>query len=346
MTLRSLTSLLLISLVGTGCGESDSGARPANSTAGGAVTSAGSPNAAGTAGGGAGGAVTGGSGSGLAGSVATGGMAAGGTGGAATGGAANGGAANGGAATSGAANGGAGGGVTCPAGGFAWPKGAVAAVSLTYDDSLKSQLDYAVPVLDANGLTATFFLSGNIAANAAKYSALIPKGYELASHTIKHPCDPDLAGYTAASMGTELDAGIAGVQALGPKAKLTFAYPCGQTNYGTPAASYIPLVKERFSAARGTTWAVADPKTVDLFNVPSAFPPTTSDGSDFITLIKSAETSGGWAVLGVHGVSAAGEYLQLPQPAHDAIVKYLKDNAARIWTAPFGAVAAHVAACR
>jgi peptidoglycan/xylan/chitin deacetylase (PgdA/CDA1 family) len=244
------------------------------------------------------------------------------------------------------ASAGASGAPSCAAGVFAWPRDAVAAVSLTYDDGLASQLDHAVPVLDESGLTATFFLSGSFAANAPRYTPLIAKGHELASHTIKHPCDPDLAAYTAASLATELDAGLAGVQALGATGRLTFAYPCGQSKYGAPAVSYVPLVKERFAAARGTTWSVANPQTVDLFDVPSAFPPETSDGSDFIELVKSAEATGGWAVLGVHGVSATGEYLKLSQPAHDSIVKYLKDNSDKLWIAPFGAVAAHVAACR
>ena len=38
-----------------------------------------------------------------------------------------------------------------------WPNGAVAAVSLTYDDALASQPKYAVPVLDRYGLKANDF---------------------------------------------------------------------------------------------------------------------------------------------------------------------------------------------
>jgi peptidoglycan/xylan/chitin deacetylase (PgdA/CDA1 family) len=314
-----------------GCGESGAAAgAPGGSTAGGNSSVAGS--------------TTGGSASGgEQGGTATAGKANGGAG--QTTGGANGGSAGVAIAGSGGTGGGA---PACSPGDFSWPNGAVAAVSITYDDSLESQVSFAVPVLDANGLQATFFLSNSyyFMTMGAKFGELVAKGHELASHTLAHPCDPDLAGYTDQTMAKELDDGIAAVQALGQAGKLTFAYPCGQSNFGTPAKSYEPLVKERFAAARGTTWAVADPKTVDLFNVPSAFPPTTSDGSDFLALVQDAEESGGWAVLGVHGVSAAGEYLQFTQPAHDAVAKYLKDNAGKIWTAPFGTVAAHVAACR
>jgi hypothetical protein len=56
--------------------------------------------------------------------------------------------------------------------------------------------------------------------------------------------------------------------------------------------------------------------------------------------------SHGWAVIGVHGVSEAGEYLQLTQVAHDKIVAYLAYHNQTIWTAPFGTVADHIADCR
>ena len=223
-----------------------------------------------------------------------------------------------------------------------WPNGAVAAVSLTYDDGLLSQLKYAVPVLDKAGIKATFFLSGG---NLAAFAPLAKRGHELASHTLKHPCNPGLAALSLMDMASELDAGNAAVQALGVSGKLTFAYPCGQTSV-KDAQSYVPLVKARFRAARGVTGVVADPKDVDLFNVPALFPPTTSDGSDVLAFIQAAEQSHGWAVLGIHGVSEAGEYLQLPQPAHDKIVAYLAEHSQTIWTAPFGAVADLVAKCQ
>ena len=39
-----------------------------------------------------------------------------------------------------------------------WPGGARVAVSLSYDDALDSQLDMAVPALDAHGFKASFYL--------------------------------------------------------------------------------------------------------------------------------------------------------------------------------------------
>ncbi len=214
-------------------------------------------------------------------------------------------------------------------------------MSLTYDDGLRSQLERAVPVLDRAGIKATFFLSGG---NVAEFAPLAKQGHELASHTLRHPCNADLAALGAPEMAAELDAGNAAVRALGVSGTLTFAYPCGQMSM-KGMESYVPLVKERFRAARGVAGVVADPAQLDLYNVPAWFPPSSSDGADVIAFIERAAQSHGWAVIGVHGVSEAGEYLQLSQPAHDEIVSYLAEHRQRLWTAPFGSVADVVATC-
>ena len=96
-----------------------------------------------------------------------------------------------------------------------WPNGAAAAVSLTYDDGLRSQVERAVPALDRAGIKATFFLSGG---NIAEFAPLMKQGHELASHTLRHPCNADLAALGAPEMAAELDAGNAAVRALGPRA--------------------------------------------------------------------------------------------------------------------------------
>src|ERR1041385_8393947 len=60
-----------------------------------------------------------------------------------------------------------------------WPNGAKAAVVLTYDDALPSQLDHAVPVLDAAGFKATFFLANVKLADVARWHAAAAEGHEL-----------------------------------------------------------------------------------------------------------------------------------------------------------------------
>ena len=42
---------------------------------------------------------------------------------------------------------------------FSWPQNYQAAVSLSYDDGLMSQLTYAIPALDKYGFKASFYLN-------------------------------------------------------------------------------------------------------------------------------------------------------------------------------------------
>jgi peptidoglycan-N-acetylglucosamine deacetylase len=222
-----------------------------------------------------------------------------------------------------------------------WPEAAKAAVSLTYDDGLMSQVRFAAPVLEQHGIKATFFLSG---AHLGEFAALGKAGHELAAHTLRHPCNAELTAMTLADMAAELDASQAAVAALGQQGRLSFAYPCGQVQLAG-RESYVPLVQARFRAARGVAGVVARPESLDMYNVPAFFPPPESDGGDVLSFIERAISNGGWAVIGVHGVSEAGEYLPWSQPAHDKVLAYLAERRADVWTAPFGTVADFVGRC-
>lgn len=241
----------------------------------------------------------------------------------------------------------------CASGGFAWPHGAKAAVSLTYDDGLPSQLANATPSLESSGLVATLFLSesyGGFEARKSQYQALAARGFELAAHTVKHPCfglTPDLKGYDQAALATELDQNIATLRALGMSGALTFAYPCGNTEYGEPAQTYVPLIEERFFAARGVNCCAQVPAAVDLYNVNTNWPAETATAADVTTPVDQAIAAGSWLVFGFHAVGAApGEWSAVPQEAHDALVAHLVAKKSEIWVATFGAVADYVKRCR
>jgi peptidoglycan/xylan/chitin deacetylase (PgdA/CDA1 family) len=243
--------------------------------------------------------------------------------------------------------GGGGGGVpACPTSLFAWPNGAEAAVSLTYDDTLASQLDNALPALNEQGLKMTFFLITQNLGSAelrARYAAALNVGHELGSHSVTHPCDT--ASYTLATMGSsELEPSIATLRSLGAAEPFTYAYPCGTNTVGA-SQSYIPEVTARFSAGRGVSGIIADPKTVDLSNTPGVFPPETdTTGATAIGYVTQARSQGGWAIFGFHGVG--GDYSIYPKTGHDALAQYLGANKAKVWTATFRDVAAYVAKCR
>ena len=74
---------------------------------------------------------------------------------------------------------------------FKWPDGKVAAVSLTYEDGLESQLINAIPQLDKFGFKGTFFPSTNGLSNPEfinNWKKAVLNGHEIGCHTVFHPC--------------------------------------------------------------------------------------------------------------------------------------------------------------
>jgi len=235
---------------------------------------------------------------------------------------------------------------------FVWPHGTRAAVSLTYDDAIQSQIDNAVPALARHSLPATFFLTGTspyLREHLEAYRALVAAGHELGSHTMYHPCDRGqswvkpgfgLQDYDLPRMRKELDESIQQLQDLGQKAPFSFAYPCGSTWLGETHLSYVPLIEQSFIAARGVVPSVAEPRAVSFFEVPGAMGNATA--ADLKQWVDRALSSGGWVVFVFHGV--AGDYLDVTADAHETLLAYLDVHKSSIWTEPFGRVASYIQA--
>jgi peptidoglycan/xylan/chitin deacetylase (PgdA/CDA1 family) len=232
---------------------------------------------------------------------------------------------------------------TGPAATCAGFRAAGVAVSLTYDDSLQSQIDNAGPDLAKYGLSGTFFIE-DVRPDPAPWAALRTQGHELGSHTMIHPCPrintwvkPGMASedYDLARMNAELDDSVALLRSLGQTGPLSFAYPCGVTTVGDTHDSFIPAVKQRFAAARRVDSVVAKP-SVDLYLTPGIF--MTSAGSALVARVTAAaHAGGGWVIFGFHGVG--GDHLAVTHEAHAELLAYLAAHRDTVWTAPFGTVA-------
>jgi peptidoglycan/xylan/chitin deacetylase (PgdA/CDA1 family) len=217
------------------------------------------------------------------------------------------------------------------------------AVSLTYDDSLQSQIDHAGPDLAKYGLSGTFFIE-DVRPDPTPWAALRAQGHELGSHTMIHPCPrintwvkPGMASedYDLARMNAELDDSVALLRSLGQTGPLSFAYPCGVTTVGDAHDSYIPAVKARFAAARRVDSVVAKP-SVDLYMTPGIFM-TSAGGALIARVTAAARGGGGWVIFGFHGVG--GDHLAVTREAHAELLAYLAAHRDTVWTAPFGTVA-------
>lgn len=237
---------------------------------------------------------------------------------------------------------------------FEWPNGKRAAVSLSFDDARPSQVDRGVPILNAYGARATFYLSPpNIAQRAAQWRAAVAAGHEMGNHTLSHPCTGNfpwsranaLEDYTLERMERELlEAGRLIHHMLGVTPR-TFAYPCGQKfiGRGQSAQSYVPLVAKHFLAGRGfKDESVHDPLAGDLAQVMGI----DADDQTFEQLkvwIDRAAQTGGWLVFAAHDV---GDFERQAMRADvlEAICRYCVEPANGIWIDTVAAVVAHIAA--
>jgi peptidoglycan/xylan/chitin deacetylase (PgdA/CDA1 family) len=224
---------------------------------------------------------------------------------------------------------------------FAWPGGARAAVSLTFDDARLSQADVALPILDKYGIRATFYVSPKgLDERIETWRRAAAAGHEIGNHTATHPCSGNfpwsranaLEDYTLERMEADIDAASAHVEKALGVSPVTFAYPCGQkfVGRGPTRRSYAPLVARKFIAARSAFDEVPnDPSFCDL----AALAGIDADGASPERLEAMAEgalAQGAWLVLFAHEVGAARRQTLAAEDL-DGFCRYLTSREGRIW---------------
>lgn len=228
--------------------------------------------------------------------------------------------------------------------GFKWPGAKKAAIVLSYDDALVSQLSFAVPQLLRYGLKGTFFLDGRFREQEARWRGVGASGNELANHSIYHPCpekvykaDKNAEHYTVDAMVAEIGMMNKLLDSIDGAKFRTYAYPCGASLAG--GADYTEKLKNsgyiryaRAASDRDHT-IVTDFGSLDYFKVPAWGVPAHTDGSSLINLVKDTQKAGGLAVFMFHGVG--GDYLDVSAEAHEQLIRYLSGHKNEIWVGTF-----------
>ncbi len=225
-----------------------------------------------------------------------------------------------------------------------WPQAISGAVSLTFDDGLQSQIDHALPLLDNREIKGTFYVNperGEWASRSSTWRLAGESGHEIGNHTTRHPCscnfrfDTDycLERLTLEDLAATIDEAERLLDELLPTqtAKRSFCYPCYQcyVGAGRDRRSYVPLVADRFRAARGGGERANDPLLADLSYL-SAEAVEGQPAERMISYIEGAVSEGRWAILCMHGVG--GEHLSIETEAFERVLQHLHDNRERIWT--------------
>ena len=230
-----------------------------------------------------------------------------------------------------------------------WPNGAKAAVALTYDDALASQLDIAAPALNRAGLKGTFFLSNIKREHVDRWRALARKGHELANHTLFHPCpaaafpaDPRYTSeaYQPEQMIREIAQQEVLLTAIDGRPSHGFASPCtvnevNGKDYLEPlrAAGIVDYARSEGDAAAGRRETISDPMRI----AGRAFDEATT-GEQLIAYAQATASEGSVAVYVFHGVG--GDYLTTSAAAHEALLAWLAANRRDVWVAPLGEIVA------
>jgi len=229
---------------------------------------------------------------------------------------------------------------------FAWPGGARAAVSLSYDDAVPSQLDNAIPALDRHGLKGSFYLimaADTVRERIDDWRAAARNGHELGNHSLFHQCsakgpdrawvqpEQDLDATTVAQMRAQVAVANAMLHAIDGSIEFTFTAPCGDQL--AKDGSYIDAVKDQFLGIKLVGGAaIPDMWALDRMAVPVTVPVDAS-GAELVALVEEAGRLGTMINFTFHGIG--GDHLSVSNEAHGQLLDHLAQHRDVYWTDTF-----------
>jgi peptidoglycan/xylan/chitin deacetylase (PgdA/CDA1 family) len=229
---------------------------------------------------------------------------------------------------------------------FQWPSGKRAAVVLTYDDALESQLDVAIPQLDSAGFKGTFFLKADFTdAQMDRWRGAAKSGHELGNHSLYHPCaatffpaEPEYTAerYRVRTMIREIGVMNRLLHAIDGRPSHNYAYPCSVSRVAdgdySDSLRTAGLVSYARTGGYDDSSVVTTPARLDRYRVPSFSFARDPGLPAFIALIERARATGGLFVVQFHGVG--GDYQFASAQTHRELLRYLK-SVPDVWVGTF-----------
>ncbi|MGI9544436.1 MAG: polysaccharide deacetylase family protein [Cyclobacteriaceae bacterium] len=238
-------------------------------------------------------------------------------------------------------------------GSFQWPVGKQAALSLSFDDARRSNVDIGLELFRKLDTNVTFYVVPEAMKDRLDgWKEIVKEGHEIGNHTLVHPCSGNFAwsreraleDYSLDSMRKELVKANQQIEELLGVTPISFAYTCGQTfvGRGDRTRSYVPLVNELFESGRGfRNESSNDPTFVDLAQLQGI----ECDGMDFkedvLPILNAALENGSWVVLAGHEIGEGGVQTTKVKMLEELIAYVQRPNSG-IWLAPVRTIASHI----
>lgn len=236
---------------------------------------------------------------------------------------------------------------------FSWPNGAKAAVNLSYDDALASQLDHAVPALNHYGFKGSFYLTlsaKSVNERLEDWRAIAKQGHELGNHTINHACraslpnrqwvenNNNLDNKTMAQMTKEIIKANELLNAIDGQKIRTFTLPCGDNI--VEGRDLLPEIAPYFVGIKSHEGVI--PASMVFFNPMNApvIAPSNVTGQALIAQVKQAAKNNSIVSFTFHGIGA--DHLAISIDAHQQLLDYLAKNKAIYWVDTFRNISLHI----
>ncbi|MEP7230194.1 MAG: polysaccharide deacetylase family protein [Ginsengibacter sp.] len=224
-----------------------------------------------------------------------------------------------------------------------WLNNKDAAVSLTLDDWMISQINTAIPMLMQKGFSATFFVTTNKVTNWNDLVKACDSGFEIANHTKTHPQLPALND-------TQIKEEVGGARELiglhnNNHFPVTFAYPGGGEGKVLNSEKNIHAILMNYCIGAREVGSSPYPFNLEFWG-PQPF---TNDnyfkvGSQIIndngpsiqqfdSTLYGAILHHGWYVTCYHGIG--GEWISTSTLNFEAQLAALEKKKARLWITTF-----------
>ena len=221
------------------------------------------------------------------------------------------------------------------------------ALTLTFDDTSPSDATEALPIVDEEGVKATFFVT---TANDFSpgfdeaWARAEREGHELGNHTVNHCHSAELGKHQCLSAAEELEQCNRYIESrLGARDVYTFAYPYVDTGtaYKTAASSRFLLARAGKGGLVGATarpdWYAMDARFID--------PVRGETAKDWTKWIDESASKSKWLVLVFHSILPENWYAGIAKTDLEKIITHAKAEP-DLWIDTFVDVGAYLRAQR